>query len=84
MGVIRHLAPFALAIAAVLGAASSAEAKTVTESCKKELASGIYTYDLSKISENYIISVVRFRETSRDSRYAYGVCTINLKYQPAD
>jgi len=82
MSAIGKLARFGLAGAALL-AASSADAKTVTESCKKELASGIYTYDLSKISENYIISVVRFRETSRDSRYAYGVCTINLKYQPA-
>jgi hypothetical protein len=80
---IRRLASFALTAAALL-AASSAEAKTVTESCKKELASGIYTYDLSKISEDYVISIVRFRETSRDSRYAYGVCTINLKYQPAE
>jgi hypothetical protein len=80
---IRKLASsFALAATALL-ATSSADAKTVTESCKKELASGIYTYDLSKISEDYVISVVRFRETSRDSRYAYGVCTINLKYQPA-
>jgi hypothetical protein len=84
MSVIGKFTPFTLAIAAVLLAASSAEAKTITESCKKELASGIYTYDLSKISENYVISVVRFRESSRDSRYAYGVCTINLKYQPAD
>jgi hypothetical protein len=79
---IRKLASFALTAAALL-AASSADAKTITEACKKELASGIYTYDLSKISEDYVISVVRFRETSRDSRYAYGVCTINLKYQPA-
>jgi hypothetical protein len=79
---ILKLAPFALAATALL-AASSADAKTLTEACKKELASGIYTYDLSKISEDYVISVVRFRETSRDSRYAYGVCTINLKYQPA-
>jgi hypothetical protein len=83
MNSIRRLASFALA-AVVLLTASSADAKTVTESCKKELASGIYTYDLSKISEDYVISVVRFRETSRDSRYAYGVCTINLKYQPAE
>jgi hypothetical protein len=79
---IRKLASLALTAAALL-AASSAEAKTITEACKKELASGIYSYDLSKISEDYTISVVRFRETSRDSRYAYGVCTINLKYQPA-
>ena len=83
MDAFSKLAPFAAALAVAMLAAASADAKTITEACKKELASGIYTYNLSKISEDYVISVVRFRETSRDSRFAYGVCTINLKYQPA-
>jgi hypothetical protein len=84
MRTIRTLAPLALGAAAALLAASGAEAKTVTLACTKDLATGMYHYDLSNISEDYIITVVHFREISRDSRVARGVCTINLKYQPAD
>jgi hypothetical protein len=84
MRALTTLTVIALAAASVLVAAPPAGAKTVTEACKKDLRSGIYDYDSSKWSEDYIITVTRFKETSRDARYAYGVCTISLKYQPAD
>jgi hypothetical protein len=45
---------------------------------------GGYNYDASSFSEDYIITVTRFRETSRDGAGIHGVCTIKLKYQPAD
>jgi hypothetical protein len=84
MRTIRTLGPLALGVAAALLAASGAEAKAVTQTCTKDLATGMYHYDLSNISEDYIITVVHFREISRDSRLAHSICTINLKYQPAD
>ena len=84
MRALNILMALAAASASILVAAPPASAKTVTQSCRKDLRSGMYDYDSSKWSEDYIITVTRFKETSRDARYAYGVCTINLKYQPAD
>jgi hypothetical protein len=84
MRTIRTLAALALGVTAALLAASGAEAKTITEACTKDLATGMYHYDSSKFSEDDIITVVHFRELSRDAHVARGVCTIDLKYQPAD
>lgn len=80
---LAHLAA-AVAGAFLLVVFGAADAKTVTKSCKKDLSSGEYIYDTVGISEDYIINVTAFREASRDGRYAYGTCTIDLKYQPAD
>lgn len=84
MRVFRTLTAFALAAASTAAIAPSASAKTVTESCRKDLSTGMFAYNSAGWSEDYIITITRFKETSRDARYAYGVCTINLKYQPAD
>ena len=84
MRTIRLYATLALGAAAAVLAVSGAEAKTISVACTKDLASGMYNYRTPGVSENYILSVARFRETSRDSHFARGVCTISLKYQPPD
>ncbi len=58
--------------------------KVITEPCSKDPRTGGYAYDTMHLSEDYIITVTQFRETSRDARGVHGVCTIKLKYQPAD
>lgn len=65
-------------------AAKPAPVKIVTKPCTKDPRTGGYNYDSSSFSEDYIITVTNFRETSRDGAGVHGVCTIKLKYQPAD
>jgi hypothetical protein len=74
----------AAALALAAAAAPAAQGKTVTEACRKDLSTGIVSFDSSRYSEDYILRVITFRQTSRDARYAYGVCTISVKYQPPD
>ena len=71
-----------LAIAAL--AITGVDAKTVTRTCKKNISTGIITYDVSDFSSDYIIDVKNFKQTSRDATWIYGVCTIKLAYSPPD
>ncbi|MEJ1970306.1 MAG: hypothetical protein WDN03_17010 [Rhizomicrobium sp.] len=73
-----------LAALAFALAAGAAEAKTVTKPCKKNLSIGAYDFDMAGISEDWTFNVVKFVEKSRDASFAYGTCTIVLKYQPPD
>ena len=73
-----------LSLAIVALAFTSVDAKTVTRSCKKNLSTGIITYDVSDFSSDYIIDVKKFKQTSRDATWIYGVCTIKLTYSPPD
>jgi hypothetical protein len=88
MRVISNLGRLALvsAGAALLAwpAAARPADKVITEVCSKDPRTGGYTYDMAHVSEDYIITVTHFRETSRDAQGVHGVCTIKLKYQPAD
>ena len=80
----RRLAVLATTAAAAVLAVSGADAKTVTQPCRKNLRTGEVVYR-PNFSENYIILGVRFRQTGRgDGQFAPGVCTISLRWQPAD
>jgi hypothetical protein len=77
-----RLIGLSLAIAAL--AVTGLDAKTVTRPCKKNLSTGQLIYELPGVSSDYIIEEKGFKQKSSDGRFAYGTCTINLKYQPPD
>ena len=71
-----------LAAAVALVLASGAQANTVKQACTRNLDTGAYEYDSSGWSSDYIVTVVAFKENYREGGIAYGICTIDLKYQP--
>jgi hypothetical protein len=75
---------FGLSLAIVALAFTSVDAKTVTRACKKNISTGMLSYDVSDFSSDYIIDVKSFKQTSRDANWIYGMCTIKLTYSPPD
>jgi hypothetical protein len=75
---------FVLALTVAALAITSLNAKTVTRPCKKNLSTGILNYDVSDFSSDYVIDAKNFKQTSRDAKWIYGVCTIKLTYSPPD